>query len=208
MISTYAEDDDAEDDEHIEEYEYEVYRATPNGGFARVDRYACRTLLSHGRYADHEPGRRVQQAKEPSMAKSSSGLTKPLEERQKNPCGDERVDTAMAAPERDGENRAGRENASEHSVFLPEHSVLLPELFDEAPQSESSPTWRNYLMQIISAALIVCFLVLGGLATVNSIGLIERAILGGIREIALNIITKPLLMLSIFHGVGNDAFVL
>ena len=58
-------------------------------------------------------------------------------------------------------------------------------------------------MQIISAALIVCFLVLRELATVNSIGLIERAILGGIREIALNIITKPLLMLSIFHGVGT-----
>ena len=102
MISTYAEDDDAEDNEHID---YEVYRATLNGGFARVDRYACRTLLSHGRYADHEPGRRVQQANEPRMATSSSGFTKPLEERQKNPCGDERVDTAMAAPE-----RAGREN--------------------------------------------------------------------------------------------------
>ena len=61
------------------------------------------------------------------------------------------------------------------------------------------------LMQIIRAALILCSLVVGGLlATVNCIGSIDRAILGGIGEIALPIITKPLLMLSVFLRVGND----
>gem|GEM_PF-4016569 len=37
---TYAEDDDAEDAENLEEY-----LATPGGGFVLVKRYVCRTRL-------------------------------------------------------------------------------------------------------------------------------------------------------------------
>ena len=88
------------------------------------------------------------------------------------------------------------QRGEERGTTAPEPSA--PTHVASSPQSDSSPKWK-LCEQLFAVTLVLSLLVLGGLATINCV---DSAILGGISEIAVPIITKLLLMVCILVCIG------
>jgi len=121
----------------------------------------------------------------PPKENCSKEPVQPAEKQTKKTHGDAPVDEAMAA-----------QRGEERGTTAPEASA--PTHVGSSPQSDSSPKWK-LCEQLCAVTLVLSLLVLGGLATINCV---DSAILGGIREIAVPIISKLLLMVCILLGIG------
>jgi hypothetical protein len=121
----------------------------------------------------------------PPKENCSKEPVQPAEKQTKKTHGDAPVDEAMAA-----------QRGEERGTTAPEASA--PTHVGSSPQSDSSPKWK-LCEQLCAVTLVLSLLVLGGLATINCV---DSAIMGGISEIAVPIITKLLLMVCILVRIG------